>query len=52
MSADIDGLYVGMLDADELRWFEEQIAVGNARRDYDHPGGLLGLAKVKILKRT
>jgi len=46
----INGLYVGQLSQDELRWFEEAVSTGRAWRDYDGPHGALGLAKVKLAK--
>lgn len=42
------GMYVGMLDDDELECFDLLCSVGRASRDYEHAGGLLGLAKVKL----
>lgn len=48
MSESINGLYVGMLTPEEMAWFEQQIAEGKAARDYSGPGGIFGLAKVKI----
>jgi hypothetical protein len=44
------GLYVGQLDEQELETFEKAIEAGLAYRDYDHAGGLLGLAKVGVRK--
>lgn len=47
----IDGLYVGMLDEDELKLFERARKDGDAIRSYDHvAGAVLGLAKVKIIR--
>ena len=45
---DIRGLYVGLLSADEMDTFETAIDAGLAYRDYDHPGAILGLAKVGV----
>ena len=42
-------LFVGQLDADELAAFKRAVKEGKARYDYSGPGGLLGLAKVKLL---
>ncbi len=43
----VDGLYIGMLDADEMESFNQCVKDEIACRDYSGPGGLLGLAKVK-----
>ena len=42
-----DGLYVGMLDADELETFADLCRRGLLRRSYAHPGGLLGLDRIE-----
>ena len=42
-----DGLYVGMLDDDELATFGDLCRRGLLRRSYAHPGGLLGLARIE-----
>ena len=44
----IRGLYVGQLNAEEMATFEKAIDTGLAFRDYDHSGGILGLAKVGV----
>ena len=44
----LKGLFVGMLDEDEMREFRHAVKDGLAYRDYDHAGGFLGLAKVGI----
>jgi hypothetical protein len=44
----IRGLYVGQLDSDEMTLFAKAIDAGLAFRNYDHPGGILGLAKVGV----
>lgn len=44
----LEGLFVGQLDERELRILNDAAAVGFARRSYDGPAGLFGLAKVKI----
>jgi hypothetical protein len=49
---DIRGLYVGQLSADEMATFEKAIDAGLAFRDYDHSGGILGLAKVGVRRPT
>ena len=47
--ADMDGLYVGLLDKGELRLFEDAIEAGLARRSYDGTtAAMLGLSKVKV----
>jgi hypothetical protein len=45
----INGLHVGMLTPEELRWFEAEIKAGRAYRSYEGAGGLIGLAKVKLI---
>jgi hypothetical protein len=42
---DIDGLYVGQLTPEELRWFEAEIRAGRARRSYT----ILGVSKVVLI---
>ena len=42
-----DGLYIGMLDDDELATFGDLCRRGLLRRSYAHPGGLLGLARIE-----
>lgn len=45
----IDGLYVGMLTVDEIEMLNHAVAEGRAIRSYEGPGGLLGMAKVRVL---
>jgi len=45
----IDGLYVGMLDADEMAEFNDLCSRGLMRRDYGGTGGFLGLAKARAV---
>lgn len=45
----LDGLYVGMLEPDEIESLNRCVADHVAIRDYDHIGGSLGLSKVKII---
>lgn len=47
--ARFDGLYVGMLDADELETFADLVRRGLLRRSYSHAGGLLGLAVIECV---
>ena len=44
----LDGMYVGMLDEDEMKIFEGGIERGWAKRSYSHGFGFMGLAKVKV----
>lgn len=44
----IDGLYVGMLDEDEMKVFAEACKTQDAYRSFEYPGGALGLAKVRL----
>jgi hypothetical protein len=46
----IDGLFVGMLDKDELWLFEKAVEDGKARRSYEGGAGFMGLAKVRVIK--
>lgn len=50
--ASLDGLYVGMLDKEEARLFEDAEDAGLAHRSYQGPAGMLGLSKVKIGRRA
>ena len=43
----INGLYVGMLDDEEMDFFNQCVQDGLAYRSYEGTAGLLGLAKVK-----
>ena len=47
----LDGLYVGQLDEDQMELFEVAVERGYARRSFDGPGGMLGLAKVEFIWR-
>lgn len=46
---EMDGMFVGSLNAEELVLFEMACARGFARRSYEGAGGLLGLAKVRLI---
>ena len=43
----IDGWYVATLSDDELRWLDDCVKAGIARRSYEGAGGMMGLAKVR-----
>lgn len=45
----INGLFVGQLDASELKMFEQAVMDGRAYRSYEGGGGFLGLAKVRLV---
>jgi hypothetical protein len=45
----IDGLFVGMLDAEELEIFNDACKRYEARRSYEGAGGAMGLAKVRVM---
>lgn len=45
----LDGFYVGFLDDEEIEMFDLCVEAGIAARDFNHPGGVMGLAKVKML---
>ena len=47
----LNGLYVGMLDNGEIESFNKCVKEGYAVRDYNHQGGILGLAKVKVINK-
>jgi len=46
----MDGLFVGLLDQDELRVFNDAVAKGWATRSYEGGGGMMGLAKVRLVR--
>ena len=51
--ADLDsiaGLYVGQLNEDELVEFERAVKAGLAYRSYAGPAGLMGVAKVQVIR--
>jgi hypothetical protein len=45
-----EGLFVGMLDGNELAAFNRLCEAGAARRTYEGAAGFMGLAKVSLLK--
>jgi hypothetical protein len=45
----ISGLFVGMLDKDELEVFDEACRRHQAVRSYEGGAGLMGLAKVRLI---
>ena len=47
----LDGLYLGLLDKEELWLFEKAEQDGMAYRSYEGGGGFMGLAKVRF-RRT
>ncbi len=48
----IDGLHVGMLDADEMRVFKAAVKEGRAERGYSSAGALLmGIATVHMIRQ-
>jgi ribosomal protein L37AE/L43A len=46
----IDGLFVGLLDKEELEIFDEACRLHHAHRLYEGAAGLMGLAKVSLSK--
>jgi len=46
----INGLFVGLLDEDELKIFDDACRTQDARRSYEGGAGLMGLAKVRVPK--
>jgi hypothetical protein len=49
---EMEGLYVGMLDPNEIEILDRCISDGVAIKDYNHAGGILGLAKIKTIRNT
>jgi hypothetical protein len=47
---EMEGFFVGMLDDEELAEFERAIDAGRARRVYEGASGLMGLAKVRLIR--
>lgn len=45
----MEGLFVGLLDDDEAQVLEDAIERGRAMRSYEGAGGLMGMAKVRLL---
>jgi len=45
----LDGIYVGLLDGQDLEAFERCCKAGTARRSYEGVAGFLSLAKVRIV---
>lgn len=48
----IEGLFVGQLDPDEMKIFEQAVMYGWAYRHYEGPAGFLGLAKVRLAEQA
>lgn len=46
----IDGLFVGLLDDEEMEIFDAACRKSEARRSYEGAGGLMGLAKVRLIR--
>lgn len=44
----IDGLFVGLLDKEELEIFDAACRSQDAYRSYEGGGGFMGLAKVRL----
>jgi hypothetical protein len=44
----MEGLFVGQLNARELRTFERAVEDGDAYRSYEGGAGFMGLAKVRL----
>jgi hypothetical protein len=47
----LDGMFVDILTDDERKKFDRAIASGIARRLYDGPAGLMGVATVYLVVR-
>lgn len=47
-----DGIFVGMLNADEIALFDEAVEQGIAHRSYEGAGGFMGLAKVRFNRES
>jgi hypothetical protein len=48
----IDGLYIGQLTPTELDIFHDCVKRGFAVADYSGATGILGIGKVRVLRRT
>jgi hypothetical protein len=48
----MDSLYVGLLSDEERALFEKAVEQGVAMRWYEGVGGFMGMAKVKLRKKT
>jgi hypothetical protein len=46
----IDGLFVGMLDNEELEIFDDACRKHEARRSYEGAAAIMGLAKVRLIR--
>lgn len=46
---EMDGMFVGLLDDDEIAILNQAISDGKARRAYVGAAGFMGLAKVELL---
>lgn len=46
----MEGMFVGQLNEHELRVFNNAVAKGWAERSYEGGGGLMGLAKVRLVR--
>lgn len=47
----IEGLFVGQLDAREMRTFERAVEDGEARWSYEGGAGFMGLARVRLTQK-
>lgn len=47
---EMDGMFVGLLDDDEIAEFDRAVKAGKARRSYEGAGGFMGLAKVRLIR--
>ena len=47
---EMDGMFVGLLDNNEIAEFERAVEDGKARRSYEGAGGFMGLAKVRLIR--
>jgi hypothetical protein len=44
----LNGIYVGLLSADEIEIFDRACSEGLAHRSYQGVGGFMGMAKVSV----
>lgn len=47
---EMEGLFVGSLNVEELKLFQAAVDAGKARRSYEGGSGFMGLAKVRLVK--
>jgi hypothetical protein len=46
---EMEGMFVGSLNIEELKLFQTAVDAGKARRSYEDGPGFMGLAKVRLV---